>query len=113
MPADRPNLIVIYTDDLGYGDLSCMGSEHVRTPHLDALADSGVRFTDWYSNCAVCSGSRAALMTGQYPDHAGVNGVLSGERTTGACHRQAYHRLGAACGELRHGALRQVAPRGR
>jgi arylsulfatase A-like enzyme len=82
MPADRPNLIVIYTDDLGYGDLSCMGSEHVRTPHLDALADSGVRFTDWYSNCAVCSGSRAALMTGQYPDHAGVNGVLPGERTT-------------------------------
>jgi len=82
MPADRPNIIVIYTDDLGYGDLSCLGETHVRTPHLDVLADSGVRFTDCYSNCAVCSGSRASLMTGQYPDHAGVNGVLPGERTS-------------------------------
>jgi len=80
MPADRPNIIIIYTDDLGYGDLSCMGETHVRTPHLDTLAESGIRFTDWYSNCAVCSGSRASLMTGQYPDHAGVNGVLPGNR---------------------------------
>ncbi len=80
MPADRPNIIVIYTDDLGYGDLSCMGETHVRTPHLDALADSGIRFTNWYSNCAVCSGSRASLITGQYPDHAGVNGVLPSNR---------------------------------
>ena len=82
MPADRPNIIVIYTDDLGYGDLSCMGATPVRTPHLDALADSGIRFTDWYSNCAVCSGSRASLITGQYPDHAGVNGVLRSDRSS-------------------------------
>ncbi len=80
MPAERPNIIVIYTDDLGYGDLSCMGDTHVETPHLDELAESGIRFTDWYSNCAVCSGSRASLMTGQYPDHAGVNGVLPSHR---------------------------------
>ncbi|MCD6361567.1 MAG: sulfatase-like hydrolase/transferase [Armatimonadetes bacterium] len=80
--AGQPNIIIIYTDDQGYGDLSCMGETHVRTPHLDALADSGVRFTDWYSNCPVCSGSRASLMTGQYPDRAGVNGVLSGARDT-------------------------------
>lgn len=82
MPADRPNIIVIYTDDLGYGDLSCMGETHVHTPHLDALAQSGIRFTDWYSNCAVCSGSRASLMTGQYPDRAGVNGVLRSDRSS-------------------------------
>ncbi len=79
---DRPNVVIIYTDDQGYGDLSCMGETHVRTPHLDALADSGVRFTDWYSNCPVCSGSRASLMTGQYCHRAGVTGVLSGTRDT-------------------------------
>ena len=82
MAAERPNIIIIYTDDQGYGDLSCMGDTHVRTPHLDALADSGVRFTDWYSNCPVCSGSRASLMTGQNPHRAGVTAVLPGTRDT-------------------------------
>lgn len=78
----QPNVVIIYTDDQGYGDLSCMGQTHVRTPHLDALAASGVRFTDWYSNCPVCSGSRASLLTGQYPHRAGVTGVLPGTRDT-------------------------------
>lgn len=78
----RPNIIVIYTDDQGYGDLSCMGDTDCRTPHLDALAASGVRFTDWYSNCPVCSPSRASLLTGQYPAHAGVRTILAGSRHT-------------------------------
>ncbi|HEX3813871.1 MAG TPA: sulfatase-like hydrolase/transferase, partial [Mycobacteriales bacterium] len=75
----RPNLIVIMADDLGYGDLSCMGSEF-RTPHLDRLAASGIRFTNWYSNAPVCSPSRAALLSGRYPHRTGVTHILGGRR---------------------------------
>lgn len=77
----RPNFIVILTDDQGYGDLSCMGATDFRTPHLDRMADQGVRFTNWYSNSPVCSPSRAALLTGRYPAHAGVRAILAGHRT--------------------------------
>ncbi len=77
----RPNFIVILTDDQGYGDLSCMGSEFVRTPNLDRLAEGGIRFTDWYSNSPVCSPSRASLLTGRYPGNAGVRSILAGHRT--------------------------------
>ena len=82
MPAttDSPNVIVILTDDQGYGDLSCMGSEDIRTPHMDALAASGVRFTDWYANGPVCSPTRASLLTGRYPGNAGVRSILQGHR---------------------------------
>ena len=76
----QPNLVIIYTDDLGYGDLGCFGSEEISTPHLDALADSGVRMTDWYSNSPVCSPSRAALLTGRYPHKTSVSRVLAGKR---------------------------------
>ncbi len=82
MSKDRPNLVVIYADDLGYGDLGCYGSDSILTPHLDELADSGVRFTDWYSNSPVCSPSRAALLTGRYPNRAGVPRILGGQRAT-------------------------------
>jgi arylsulfatase A-like enzyme len=78
----RPNVVVIYTDDLGYGDLGCYGSEHIRTPHLDALAGDGALFTDWYSNSPVCSPSRASLLTGLYPQRAGVSQILGGKRGT-------------------------------
>ena len=77
----RPNFIVFMTDDQGYGDLSCMGAADFRTPHLDRLAASGVRFTNWYSNSPVCSPSRAALLTGRYPGNAGVRAILAGHRT--------------------------------
>lgn len=76
-----PNVIVIITDDQGYGDLSCMGSDTVRTPHIDRLAGQGVRFTSWYSNSPVCSPSRASLLTGRYPGNAGVRSILKGHRT--------------------------------
>ncbi|MDX9972442.1 MAG: sulfatase-like hydrolase/transferase [FCB group bacterium] len=79
--AKRPNFIVFLTDDQGYGDLSCVGSDTVITPNLDAVAASGVRFTQWYSNSPVCSPSRAALMTGRYPGNAGVRSILGGHRT--------------------------------
>lgn len=77
----RPNFIVIYTDDQGYGDAGCYGSAEIKTPHLDRLAANGVRFTDWYSNCPVCSPSRASLMTGKYPQRTGIVRVLTSEAT--------------------------------
>ncbi len=81
MAVRRPNFIVFLTDDQGYGDLSCMGATDFRTPHLDALAASGVRFTEWYAASAVCSPSRASLLTGRYPGNAGVRSILAGHRT--------------------------------
>lgn len=78
---NNPNFIVFLTDDQGYGDLSCMGATDFRTPHLDNLAASGCRFTDWYSNSPVCSPSRASLLTGRYPGNAGVRSILAGHRT--------------------------------
>jgi arylsulfatase A-like enzyme len=65
--ADRPNVVLFLVDDLGWRDLSCQGSEYYRTPNIDALAASGVRFTDAYAACAVCSPTRAAILTGKYP----------------------------------------------
>lgn len=76
-----PNVVIIYTDDLGWGDLGCYGSTDVETPHLDALAERGVRFTQWYSNSPVCSPSRASLLTGRHPAHAGVESILGAART--------------------------------
>lgn len=78
--AKKPNFIVIMTDDQGYGDLSCMGSKDFVTPHIDGLAASGARFTDWYSGSPVCSPSRACLLTGRYPGNAGVRAILAGHR---------------------------------
>ncbi len=71
-PEDRPNVILINCDDLGYGDLGCYGSTVNETPHLDRLAAEGVRFTDFYQAAPVCSPSRAAMMTGCYPSRVGL-----------------------------------------
>ncbi|WP_414662581.1 sulfatase-like hydrolase/transferase [Horticoccus sp. 23ND18S-11] len=70
-----PNIVVIYADDLGYGDLGCYGSPTIRTPHLDRLAAEGMRFTDFYSAAEVCTPSRAALLTGRYPPRSGMAGA--------------------------------------
>jgi arylsulfatase A-like enzyme len=67
LAADKPNVILINADDLGYGDLSCYGATKVKTPHIDRLAKEGMRFTDAHSASAVCSPSRYGLLTGQYP----------------------------------------------
>src|SRR5712692_10175089 len=77
-----PNIIMIYADDLGYGDLACYGSK-IRTPNLDRMAAEGVRFTDFYSANALCSPSRAALLTGRYPTRVGVPRVLGPKSTEG------------------------------
>src|SRR3954452_2575936 len=71
-----PNVVLIYADDLGYGDLGCYGAKGWQTPHLDQLAKDGVRFTDFYVAQAVCSASRAALLTGCYPNRIGIQGAL-------------------------------------
>jgi arylsulfatase A-like enzyme len=68
----KPNIIIIYADDLGYGDLGCYGHPTIRTPNLDQMAAEGVRFTEFYSAAEVCTPSRAALLTGRYPIRSGM-----------------------------------------
>lgn len=80
MTDKKPNIIVIMTDDQGYGDLSCMGSKDFVTPNIDGLAERGARFTSMYSASPVCSPSRASLLTGRYPANAGVRSILAGHR---------------------------------
>lgn len=72
-----PNIIIILADDMGYGDLSCFGAIQYNTPNLDNLAANGIRFTQFYVGQAVCSASRAALLTGCYPNRIGINGALN------------------------------------
>jgi len=81
----KPNIIIILADDYGYGDVGCYGSKRYNTPHIDALAAGGLRFTDFHSNGAVCSPTRAALLTGRYQQRTGINGVVTaaGHRHTG------------------------------
>ena len=73
----RPNIVLIMADDLGYGGISCYGNTEINTPNLDSLASSGIKFTDFHSNGAVCSPTRAALMTGKYQQRTGVGGVIT------------------------------------
>lgn len=75
----RPNFVIVLADDLGYGDLSCYGNERFATPHLDAMAKDGLRFTDFHSNGPVCSPTRAALLTGRYQQRAGIPGVVKAD----------------------------------
>ena len=63
----KPNIVVTYLDDLGYGDLSCYGATTIKTPNIDILANNGVKFTNGYASSATCTPSRYALLTGVYP----------------------------------------------
>ena len=72
----KPNVLLILVDDLGYGDLSCMGAEDLETPNIDGIIEGGMQFNQFYANCPVCSPSRASLLTGRYPDLVGVPGVI-------------------------------------
>ncbi len=74
--AARPNILLMLVDDLGYGDLSSYGAPDLKTPHIDSLVAAGMRFDSFYANCPVCSPTRAALLTGRYPDMVGVPGVI-------------------------------------
>ncbi|NND35185.1 MAG: sulfatase-like hydrolase/transferase, partial [Saprospiraceae bacterium] len=71
-----PNIILIMADDLGYAGIGCYGNQTISTPHLDKLAASGLLFTDFHSNGAVCTPTRAALLTGRYQQRAGLEGVI-------------------------------------
>lgn len=101
----QPNIVLIMADDLGYGDLSCYGSKTIHTPNLDQLAAGGIRFTDFHSNGAVCSPTRAALLTGKYQQRVGIPGVVTakhhrhhglalGEKTFAESFKEAGYKTG-------------------
>jgi arylsulfatase A-like enzyme len=73
---ERPNFVMIFTDDQGYQDVGCFGSSNIKTPHLDRMAREGMRFTNFYVGQPVCTASRAALLTGCYPNRVGLLGAL-------------------------------------
>jgi arylsulfatase A-like enzyme len=99
----RPNIVLILADDLGYGSLGCYGGTEFKTPHLDRLAASGMRFTDFHSNGAMCTPTRAALLTGRYPqrcawvDDAELSPVFREQRKQNPAQRWAW---GLALSEL-------------
>ena len=69
----RPNIVILFADDLGYGELGCQGNSQIPTPHIDRLAERGIRFTHGYVAASYCSASRAGLMTGRYPARFGYD----------------------------------------
>lgn len=75
--AARPNIVVVFIDDMGWGDLSCFGNKAAQTPHIDQLAAEGIRFTQFYVNAPICSASRCALTTGQYPQRWKIHSFLN------------------------------------
>lgn len=81
--ASSPNFVVVFIDDMGYGDVACYGATGYTTPNLDKMAAEGMRFTNFYSAQPVCSASRAGLMTGCYPNRIGISGALFPYNTVG------------------------------
>ena len=119
---ERPNVIIIYADDLGYGELGCYGHPSIRTPHLDRMAAEGMRFTEFYSASEVCTPSRTALMTGRYPIRSGMcndqfrvlrnnsaGGLPAGETTIAEMLKQAGYAT-AIVGKWHLGHLNQHLP---
>ena len=78
-PLDKPNIIFIMADDLGYGDLGCYGQREIKTPVLDQMARQGIQFRNFYAGCTVCASSRSVLMTGQHMGHTWVRGNAGGD----------------------------------
>lgn len=74
--ADKPNIIVVFNDDMGYADVGCFGAQKIKTPRIDQMAKNGMKFTDFYVASPVCSASRASLLTGCYHNRVGVGGVF-------------------------------------
>jgi arylsulfatase len=81
--AERPNVVILFADDMGYGDLGCYGNKSIRTPNIDRLAKEGTRLTSFYVAQPVCTASRAALMTGCYSHRVGLHGALNHKSTVG------------------------------
>src|SRR3954447_24023126 len=80
--ADTPNVVLILIDDLGQRDLGCYGSTFYRTPNVDKMAKDGLRFTDFYAACPVCSPTRASILTGRYPQRMDVTDWIPGRKDT-------------------------------
>src|SRR5262245_20547165 len=80
---ERPNIVLLFTDDQGYGDVGCFGAKDFQTPNLDRLAGEGTRFTSFYVAQPVCTASRAALMTGSYSNRVSLFGALNHESNVG------------------------------
>src|SRR5690606_10200561 len=78
-----PNFVVVFIDDMGYGDIGTQGATGWTTPNLDKMAAEGMRFTNFYSAQPVCSASRAGLLTGCYPNRIGISGALFPQDTVG------------------------------
>ena len=78
--AKRPNFVFILIDDLGWSDLGCYGSKFYQTPNIDRLSTEGMRFTDAYAACAVCSPTRASIMTGKYPARLNITDWIGGSQ---------------------------------
>jgi arylsulfatase A-like enzyme len=113
-----PNIVVVFADDLGYADLGCYGADDIATPNLDSMAAEGLRFTSFYVPQAVCSASRAALLTGCYPNRVSVlhalapwakNGLGAGEETIADLLRERGYVSGAF-GKWHLGHLREFLP---
>ena len=72
----KPNIIILFADDMGYGDLTNYGNPTIRTPNLDRMATEGMKFTNFYSGSPACTASRYSLLTGRYPIRSGFGWVL-------------------------------------
>ncbi|MGQ8338932.1 sulfatase-like hydrolase/transferase [Sunxiuqinia sp. A32] len=77
---EKTNILLIFIDDMGYGDLGCYGNQDVHTPNIDRLANEGIRFSQFYVNSPICSPSRVAITTGQFPSRWGVTSYISGKK---------------------------------
>lgn len=114
----NPNIILIFMDDMGYGDLSCYGASQYKTPNLDRMAAQGIRFTSFMSAQAVCSASRAGILTGCYPNRVGISGALMPdakiglnpeEETIAEVLKKQHYKTGAI-GKWHLGHLREFLP---
>jgi uncharacterized sulfatase len=83
MPNRQPSVVVVFMDDMGYGDMGCFGSTSIRTPNMDRIGETGVRFTQMYASASICTPSRCGLLTGRYAQRAGIGRVLFPRDTEG------------------------------
>ena len=80
LKVSKPNVIIIFIDDMGYGDISCFGDKTIETPNIDALASNGIRLTNFYVNSPICSPSRVALNTGTYPMRHRIHSYIASSK---------------------------------